>query len=249
MTIRTILIDDEQPARDVVKHYLKDFSEIEIIAEVADGFSGLKAIQEMKPDLVFLDVQMPKLTGLELLELLDQPPLIIFSTAYDQYAIKAFEMNAIDYLLKPYSKERFSQAVQKAIVQASAVNRTAQPVQNLVKTLEETPEFLQRIAVKSRHKVSVIPVDEIIFLEAEGDYVMIHTKDAKHLKEKTMKYFETHLDPAQYIRIHRSYIVNARFIDRIEYYDKENYAVLLKNGAKLRASTTGYKILKQVLNM
>lgn len=249
MIIRAIIIDDEQPARDVVKHYLKDFNEIEIIGEVADGFSGLKAIQELKPDLVFLDVQMPKLTGLELLELLDQPPLIIFSTAYDQYAIKAFEMNAIDYLLKPYSKERFTQAVQKAFSQAGNVSRIAQPVQNLVKTLEESPEFLQRIAVKSRHKVSVIPVEEIIYLEAEGDYVMLHTKDARHLKEKTMKYFESHLDPGQYIRIHRSYIVNAKFIDRIEYYDKENYAVLMKHGAKLRASTTGYKTLKQALNM
>jgi len=249
MTLRTIIIDDEQPARDVIKHYLKDFSEVEIIGEVADGFSGLKSIQELKPDLVFLDVQMPKLTGLELLELLDQPPLIIFSTAYDQYAIKAFEMNAIDYLLKPYSKERFTQAVLKAISQAGNITRSIQPVQNLVKTLEESPEFLQRIAVKSRHKVSVVPVEEIIYLEAEGDYVMLHTKDARHLKEKTMKYFESHLDPSQYIRIHRSYIVNAKFIDRIEYYDKENYAVLMKNGAKLRASITGYKILKQVLNM
>ena len=249
MALRTILIDDEQPAREVVKHYLKDFTEIEILGEFTDGFSGLKAIQELKPDLVFLDVQMPKLTGLELLDLLDQPPLIIFSTAYDQYAIKAFEMNAIDYLLKPYSKERFSQAVQKALLQAGSAGSVNAPVQNLVKTLEENPEFLQRIAVKSRHKVSVIPIDEIVYLEAEGDYVMIFTKDAKHLKEKTMKYFEVHLDPSQFIRIHRSFIVNARFIDRIEYYDKENYAVLTKTGARLRASTSGYKILKQALNM
>jgi len=249
MTLRTILVDDEQPARDVVKHYLKDFPEIEILGEFTDGFSGLKAIQELKPDLVFLDVQMPKLTGLELLDLLDQPPLIIFSTAYDQYAIKAFEMNAVDYLLKPYSKERFTQAVQKAIAQAASGIRQSAPVQNLVKTLDENPEFLQRIAVKSRHKVSVVPIDDIVYLEAEGDYVMIYTKDAKHLKEKTMKYFETHLDPGQFIRIHRSYIINARFIDRIEYYDKENYAVLTKTGAKLRASTSGYKTLKQVLNM
>jgi len=233
----------------VVKHYLKDFPEIEILGEFTDGFSGLKAIQELKPDLVFLDVQMPKLTGLELLDLLDQPPLIIFSTAYDQYAIKAFEMNAVDYLLKPYSKERFTQAVQKAIAQAASGIRQSAPVQNLVKTLDENPEFLQRIAVKSRHKVSVVPIDDIVYLEAEGDYVMIYTKDAKHLKEKTMKYFETHLDPGQFIRIHRSYIINARFIDRIEYYDKENYAVLTKTGAKLRASTSGYKTLKQVLNM
>ena len=232
-----------------MKHYLKDFTEIEILGEFTDGFSGLKAIQELKPDLVFLDVQMPKLTGLELLDLLDQPPLIIFSTAYDQYAIKAFGMNAIDYLLKPYSKERFSQAVQKALLQAGSAGSVNAPVQNLVKTLEENPEFLQRIAVKSRHKVSVIPIDEIVYLEAEGDYVMIFTKDAKHLKEKTMKYFEVHLDPSQFIRIHRSFIVNARFIDRIEYYDKENYAVLTKTGARLRASTSGYKILKQALNM
>ncbi|MCX6268308.1 MAG: LytTR family transcriptional regulator DNA-binding domain-containing protein [Bacteroidetes bacterium] len=249
MLLRTILIDDEQPARDVVKYYLKDFAGIEIIGEFTDGFSGLKAIQELKPDLVFLDVQMPKLTGLELLDLLDEPPLIIFSTAYDQYAIKAFEMNAIDYLLKPYSKERFTQAVQKALAQAGSGIVASAPVQKLVKTLDENPEFLQRIAVKSRHKVSVVPIDEIIYLEAEGDYVMLHTKDSRHLKEKTMKYFETHLDPAQFIRIHRSYIVNARFIDRIEYYDKENYAVITKNGAKLRASTSGYKILKQALNM
>jgi two-component system LytT family response regulator len=249
MKLKTVLIDDEQPARDVVKHYLKDFSEIEIIAECSDGFTGLKTIQELKPDLVFLDVQMPKLTGLELLELLEQPPLIIFSTAYDQYAIKAFEMNAIDYLLKPYSKERFTQALQKAIAQAGSGSKTEVPVQNLVKTLEESPEFLQRIAVKSRHKVSVVPVDEIIYLEAEGDYVMIHTKDARHLKEKTMKYFESHLEPGRFIRIHRSFIVNTAFIDRIEYYDKENYSVLMKHGAKLRASTTGYKLLKQVLNM
>lgn len=249
MSIRTILIDDEQPARDVIKYYLKDFNEIEIIGEFSDGFTGLKGIQELKPDLVFLDVQMPKLTGLELLELLDQPTSIIFSTAYDQYAIKAFEMNAVDYLLKPYSKERFSQALQKAITVIGSGQNPQAPVQKLVKTLEENPEYLQRIAVKSRHKVSVIPIEDIVYLEAEGDYVMMHTKDARHLKEKTMKYFEAHLDPAMFIRIHRSYIVNVQFIDRIEYYDKENYAVLMKQGAKLRASTTGYKTLKQLLNM
>lgn len=247
--LKTILIDDEQPARDVVRHYLKDFPTIEILGEFSDGFSGLKAIQDLKPDLVFLDVQMPKLTGLELLDLLEQPPMIIFSTAYDHYAIKAFEMNAVDYLLKPYSKERFTQAVNKAIATAASGPRPENPVQNLVRTLDENPEYLLRIAVKSRHKVTVIPIDEVIYFEAEGDYVMIHTKDARHLKEKTMKYFETHLDPEQFIRIHRSYIVNARYIDRIEYYDKESYMVLTKTGSKLKASTSGYKLLKQALNM
>ena len=249
MKLRTILIDDEQPAKDIMKHYLQDFPEIEIIGEFSDGFSGLKAIQDLKPDLVFLDVQMPKLTGLELLELLDQPPLIIFSTAYDQYAIKAFEMNAVDYLLKPYSKERMVQAVQKALAQNISAERSAAKVQDLVKTLESNPEYLQRIAVKSRHKVSVIPVDDIIFLEAEGDYVMIHTAESKHLKEKTMKYFETHLDPERFIRVHRSSIVNADFIHRLELYDKESYMVILKNNLKVKASSNGYKLLKEKLHL
>lgn len=249
MKLKTLIIDDEQPARDIMKHYLKEFEEVEIIGEFFDGFSGLKAIQELKPDLVFLDVQMPKLTGLELLELLDQPPMIIFSTAYDHYAIKAFEMSAIDYLLKPYSKERLVQAVQKALTQAGTGEKSLSPVQNLVKTLEENTEYLQRIAVKSRHKVSVIPIDEIIFLEAEGDYVMIHTKDNKHLKEKTMKYFETHLDPDRFIRVHRSSIVNADHIHRLELYNKESYMVILKNNVSVKASSTGYKLLKEKLHL
>jgi len=244
-----LIIDDEEPARDIMKHYLKDIDEIEIIGEFVDGFSGLKAIQELKPDLVFLDVQMPKLTGLELLELLDRPPMIIFSTAYDHYAIKAFEMNAIDYLLKPYSKERLVQSVQKALTQTGTGEKTASQVQNLVKTLEENTEYLQRIAVKSRHKVSVIPVNEVIYLEAEGDYVMIHTKDNKHLKEKTMKYFETHLDPERFIRVHRSSIVNADHIHRLELYDKENYVIILKNNVSVRASSSGYKLLKEKLHL
>ena len=244
-----MIIDDEEPARDIMKHYLKDIDEIEIIGEFVDGFSGLKAIQELKPDLVFLDVQMPKLTGLELLELLDRPPMIIFSTAYDHYAIKAFEMNAIDYLLKPYSKERLVQSVQKALTQTGTGEKTASQVQNLVKTLEENTEYLQRIAVKSRHKVSVIPVNEVIYLEAEGDYVMIHTKDNKHLKEKTMKYFETHLDPERFIRVHRSSIVNADHIHRLELYDKENYVIILKNNVSVRASSSGYKLLKEKLHL
>jgi len=250
MSLRTILIDDEQPARDIMKHYLKEFTEIEIIGEFQDGFTGLKAIQELKPDLVFLDVQMPKLTGLELLELLDKPPIIIFSTAYDQYALKAFEMNAIDYLLKPYSKERLIQAVQKAIEKAAAGNKEDTHVEKLVKTLEDTnPEYLQRIAVKSRHKVSVIAIDEVIYLEAEGDYVMIHTKDNKHLKEKTMKYFESHLEPDRFIRVHRSFIINADYILRLELYDKESYRVILKNNAIIKASSTGYKLLKEKLQL
>jgi two-component system LytT family response regulator len=244
-----IIIDDEQPAREIIKHYLKKFPQINLLGDFPDGFSGLKAIQELKPDIVFLDIQMPKITGFELLELLEDPPYIIFSTAYDQYAIKAFEMTAVDYLLKPYSAERFEQAIKKVEEKILSRKPENKQVNNLVATLEANPEFLQRIAVKTRHKIEVIPVTEITHIEADDDYVTIHTGKEKFLKEKTMKFMESHLDPAQFVRIHRSYIVNVNSIARLELYQKESYNVLLKNGVSIRASTTGYKELKQLLNL
>jgi two-component system LytT family response regulator len=158
-------------------------------------------------------------------------------------------MNAIDYILKPYSRERFTQAVKKALANLQGGTAAKPDIQGILNVADEKDELLNRIAVKTRHKVHVLAVNEIIYLEAEGDYVMIHTREGNYLKEKTMKYFESHLDPEKYIRIHRSYIVNAESIERIELYDKESYSVLLKNGTSLRASTTGYKLLKQVLHM
>jgi two-component system, LytTR family, response regulator len=249
MNIRTLIIDDEKPARDLIKHYLKQFPEIEICGEYEDGFSGAKAINDLKPDLIFLDIQMPRLTGLELLELLEDPPLIIFSTAYDQYALRAFELNASDYLLKPYSGERFNQAIAKVLAKLGEKQAVKTPVSSVLSAMEENPELLQRIAVKNRHKIDVIPVDEILYIEAADDYVMIHTADKNVLKEKTMKFMETHLDPNQFVRIHRSYIVNVNFISRLELYEKESYAVVLKNGKTLKASLTGYKALKQMLKL
>jgi len=249
MPYKALIIDDESPARDIIRNYLKDTGEIEIAGEFADGFTGLKAIQEIKPDLVFLDIQMPKLSGFELLELLDSPPAIIFSTAFDQYAIRAFEENAVDYLLKPYSRDRFEQAVGKALQQLHQGSSYRKVVTSLIHTNEEQPELLNRIAVKIRHKVFVIPVVDIICLEADGDYVSIHSKEGKYLKEKTMKYFETHLDPSRFIRIHRSYIINIDFIDKIEYYDKESYAVKMKNGMSLKASSSGYRTLREKIKL
>jgi len=249
MKITVVIIDDEPPARQIIRQYLESFTDIEILGEYADGFSGLKAIQELHPDLVFLDIQMPKLTGFEVLELLDKPPAIIFSTAYDQFAIRAFEMNAIDYLLKPYSRDRFSRAVEKALQSLhSGASGDSGPA-GVLKTLEEAPEMLNRIAVKVRHKVHVIPVQEVEYLSADGDYVSIHSKGDRYLKEKTMRYFETHLDPAMFVRIHRSTIINVEFMDKLEYYDKESYAVLMKDGTRLKASTSGYKTLKEALNL
>lgn len=247
--ISTIIIDDEEPARNIIKQYLISFPSIEIIGEYADGFSGLKAINELKPELVFLDIQMPKLTGFELLELIEHKPKIIFSTAFDQYAIKAFEANAIDYLLKPYSKERFIIAINKVFEREKNSLENEIKIKSIVNTINERPDYIARIAVKSGNKIDVIATDDIIYLEAEGDYVMIYTPNDSYLKEKTMKYFETHLDNHQFIRIHRSFIVNINEIVRLEHYDKENYLAILKNNVKLKVSSNGHKLLKQVLHL
>ena len=249
MKYTALIIDDEPPARNIILEFLKWHPKVDIGWEFSDGFSALKGIQELNPDLLFLDIQMPKLTGFELLELIDNPPVIVFSTAFDQYAIKAFEHNAVDYLLKPYSRERFEQALGKALEILASGTRSIKSVRNILQTMDEKPEYMNRIAVKIRHKVYVIPVGDIHYIQADGDYVTIHSKNEKFLKEKTMQYFESHLDPARFVRIHRSAIINVDYIDKIEYYDRESHAVLLKSGVSLRASASGYKTLREVLKL
>jgi two-component system, LytTR family, response regulator len=244
--IKVIIIEDEQPARDLVKHYLSSHSNIEVIGEFADGFSGLKGINELKPDLIFLDIQMPKLTGFELLELLDEYPQIIFTTAFDQFALKAFEMNAVDYLLKPFSQERFDQAVSKVSEQKEKLG-ISEKVKKLSEHVAENIELLDRVVVKTGSKIKVIPVDQILYVESQDDYVMIYTTDGKYLKQQTMKYFEQHLDPKNFIRIHRSYIANIDAIKQLELYEKNAYVAVLSNGAKLKVSDSGYKVLKSVM--
>lgn len=245
--IRTLIIDDEEPARMLVRKFLEDFSEIEVLGECADGFTAVKSINEHNPDLMFLDVQMPKLSGFELLEIIEHKPQVIFTTAYDSYAIKAFDENAVDYLLKPFSRERFADAVKKVV--GRIASQTEQNFTEVIALAEEETEILQRIAVKSGSKIEIIAIGDIVYLESEGDYVMIHTKEGKFLKEKTMKYFEQHLDPDTFIRIHRSYIININEISRIELFEKENYIVKLKNGDQVKASSSGYKALKDALKL
>jgi Response regulator of the LytR/AlgR family len=245
--IRTLIIDDEEPARVLVRKFLEDFSEIEVIDECADGFAAVKSINEHNPDLIFLDVQMPKLSGFELLEIIEHKPQVIFTTAYDSYAIKAFDENAVDYLLKPFSRERFADAVRK--VMGRIASQTEQSYSDVIALAEEKTEILQRIAVKSGSKIEIIAGSDIVYLESEGDYVMIHTKTGKFLKEKTMKYFEQHLDPDSFIRIHRSSIININEISRIELFEKESYIIKMKNGDQVKASNSGYKALKDALKL
>ncbi|MBS1917414.1 MAG: LytTR family transcriptional regulator DNA-binding domain-containing protein [Bacteroidetes bacterium] len=246
--MKTLIIDDEPLARSIVKEYLKDFPQIELMQECNDGFEGVKAIQQHQPDLIFLDIQMPKINGFEMLELIEKPPLVIFTTAFDEYAIKAFENHAVDYLLKPFSKERFNKAIAKFLDQSNT-GTSKNNTQSLLEAVPASPVQNNRIVVKTAGKIKIIPVEEIHYLEASDDYVKIHTKEGNFLKNKTMGYFEQSLNPGQFVRTHRSYIVNVQLITRIEPYEKEGYLVILKTGAQVPVSKNGYAKLKQVLGM
>lgn len=247
--IRVLIVDDESLARDLVRKYLEDIPGIEIMGECGNGFDALKSVQELKPDLVFLDIQMPKLDGFELLEVLTEKPEIIFTTAFDQYAIRAFEMNAVDYLLKPFSKDRLKQAVEKAkqrIGTASAGAKDVSPgTPALLKHLEDSKQILERVITRLGSKITVTLVDKIRYIESADDYVMIHSETGDHLKEKTMKYFEEHLPGDQFIRIHRKYIVNITQIKSLELYSKDSYLAFLKTGEKLNVSAEGYRRLRE----
>ncbi len=246
--IKVIIIDDEQLARDLLKSYLSGDQRLEVIKECSNGFEGVLAINEMKPDLVFLDIQMPKITGFEMLELLTDPPVIIFSTAYEDFAVRAFEANAVDYLLKPYPAERVQAAVEKALKRIQSGSGNREELDKLSRSHEENGELLSRIVVKLGTKIRIIPVETIEYLESEDDFVMIYCKEGHFLKQKTMKYFETHLDPKKFIRIHRSCIVNTTQLAEIQQYGKESWILLTKQGTKLKISKSGYLTLKQFLS-
>ncbi|MEN8247958.1 MAG: response regulator [Bacteroidota bacterium] len=240
--ISSYIIDDEKPARDLLKVYLDELSNIEIIGEAENGFEGAKLVNEHKPDLIFLDIQMPKINGFEMLELLDYEPKVIFCTAYDKYAIQAFEKNAVDYLLKPFPKERLLDALNKVAV----VETGSSSVKSILK---EYPDILGRIVVKDRKEIVIIDVNEINFIEAQDDYVAINTSKGKWLKQKTMKYYEEALDPTKFVRVHRSYILNLLEIAKIDKMGKETYVSVLKSGKNIPVSTTGYQKLKMHLGL
>ena len=244
--ISTILIDDEPLARAIIKEYTAAFPQLNIVQECNDGFEGLKAIMQHRPQLIFLDVQMPKINGFEMLELIEEPPAVIFVTAFDEYAIKAFESHAIDYLLKPFSRERFNKAIEKFLEQS--VNHS-HPVQPVPESFSLSPQQRQRVVVKISGKIKIIPVDDIHYLEAADDYVRIHTKEGGFLKNRTMSHFEKSLDGNVFVRTHRSFIVNVQQITRIDPYEKESYVARLKNGSQVAVSKSGYAKLKLVLGL
>ncbi|WKK57636.1 MULTISPECIES: LytTR family DNA-binding domain-containing protein [unclassified Sphingobacterium] len=245
--IKTILIDDEPLARSMVLEYLQQHPEFQVLAECNDGFEGVKAIQQHQPDLIFLDIQMPKLTGFEMLELLDSHPHIIFTTAFDEYALKAFEKNAIDYLLKPIRPDRFEKAIDKFKASFQSNANPKLETEKLQETLEE--ESLERIVVKTGAQIKIIPVQQINYLEAYDDYVKIHTNDGMYLKNKTMSSFEKQLDGKQFVRVHRSFIVRVDLLQKIEPMEKDSYIATLSSGGKVNISKSGYARLKQVIGL
>lgn len=248
MMKKIVIIDDEPLARSIVAEYIGSFKDLEVVAECNNGYEGVKAIHQHKPDLIFLDIQMPKINGFEMLELLDAIPPVIFTTAFDEYAIKAFEANAVDYLLKPFSKDRFKDAVEKWLFKASSASQE-KSIRSLIESSDKQADEKNRIVVKTNSEISIVPVAEVFYIEAYDDYVKIFTKDTYYLKKKTMNYYEEVLDPSQFFRAHRSFIINLQQLTRIEPLEKNTYVALLKSGKKVPLSRSAYSKLKEKLGI
>lgn len=243
--LKAIIIDDEDLARSLVREYLGAFADIDIVADCANGFEAVKAITELNPDILFLDIQMPKLNGFEVLELVQHNPAVIFVTAFDEYALRAFEVHAVDYLLKPFTKERFDQAL--ALVRERLRRNEPQPLAEVVATARDKDVPLERVLVRDGSKVHVIPVEKIDYIEAQDDYIALKAEGKTHLKQQRLAELETLLEPRRFVRIHRSYILNIERLARIELYAKDSRVAILKDGTQLQVSRAGYDKLKGLL--
>lgn len=240
-----IVVDDEAPAREIVTEYLASDERFEVVAQCANGYEAVRAVADRRPDLLFLDIQMPKLDGFEVLELLEQKPKVVFVTAYDEYAIRAFEVRAVDYLLKPFTAARFAEVLERA---ADAVRRDRpQALDELAGDVAAARGPLQRIVVRDGSAIEVVPVQRIDYLEAQDDYVCIVTRGRKLSKQKTLSELGEQLDAARFIRVHRSYIVNLESLARVEPYAKDSRVAILKDGTRVPVSRAGWERLRGML--
>ena len=242
---KALIVDDEELARHVIREFLQSHAEIEIAAECGNGIEAVKAVAEHKPNLIFLDVQMPKLTGFDVLELIGTEVPVIFVTAYDQYAMRAFDVHAVDYLLKPIGRERFDAALERA---KSRLGGKMPPAHELAASARPPQQFLERLVAKDGTKVTLIPVAKLDYAEAQDDYVALASQGKKHLKQQTIAGLEAGLNPDSFVRIHRSYIVNLERVVRIEPYGKESRLAILADGTRLPISRAGYGRLKALLD-
>jgi two-component system LytT family response regulator len=243
--IRAVIVDDEELARQMLREFLSAHQEIEIAAECANGFEAVKAVTELKPDLIFLDIQMPKLDGFEVLELIGTDRAVVFVTAYDEYAIRAFDIHAVDYLLKPFGAERFETALQRARQRLGG--KLPAPAE-LSSSARPPSQPLERIVVRDGTRVFIIPIAKLDYAEAQDDYVALVSEGKKHLKQQTISSLEGILDPSRFLRIHRSYIVNLEKVTKVEPYSKDNYMVVLSNGTQIPVSRSGYARLRDFLD-
>jgi len=264
--LRTVIVDDEAPARNLLREYLGAHAEVEIVGECANGFEAVKVVGEATPDLVFLDVQMPKLDGFEVLELLDPGPMVVFSTAYDEYALKAFEVHAVDYLLKPYGRDRLAEALERVRerIRARATSGAAavppvpaapvptpeasdvSPVR-LAAAARPPGQWLERLLVKDGANVHVIPIDSVDYLEAQDDYVEIHAGGKSWLKTQPLTDLAEGLDPQRFVRVHRSFVLQVDRIARLELYAKDSRVAILRDGKEIDVSRAGYARLKELM--
>ncbi len=243
--LKAIIVDDEDLARVIVREYLAAHSDIRIIAECANGFEAVKAVNECKPDLLFLDIQMPKLSGFEVLDLIGRDLAVIFVTAYDQHALRAFEVNAVDYLLKPFSAERFSEALDRA---RQRIGRGEEiPASKVIAASRQKGSFLERVLIRDGPRVHVLPVDKIDYIEAQDEYVCVKSAGKGYLKQETLGELQSQLDPVRFIHIHRSYILNVDRLARLELYAKDSRVAILNDGTRLPVSRAGYSRLKPLL--
>jgi two-component system LytT family response regulator len=239
-----IIVDDEEPARLILKEYLAAEPDAVLLAECRNGFEAVKAVTELEPDLVFLDVQMPKLDGFEVVELIGPGPTIVFVTAFDQHALRAFEVNALDYLLKPVAPERFSAALARA---RTRTRQPSLPIQKIVAEARPERQNLERIVIKQGADVVVLPIAEVDYIEAQDDYVSIHSRGREWLKQQRMTALESALDSSIFVRIHRSYLLNLDCLSKLEADGKDSRVAILKDGTRLPVSRTGHVRLKQLL--
>lgn len=250
--LRAAVVDDEELARQVLREYLGRHPEIEIVAECANGFEAVKAVAELKPDLVFLDIQMPKLDGFEVLELIGRGPAVIFVTAHDNHAIRAFEVHAVDYLLKPVGAERFEAALgrvkERLAESATTHHRPAPSAADLAAAARPPAQYVDRIPVREGTSVVIIPASKLDYVEAQDDYVALVSQGKKHLKQQTISSMEAALDPSRFLRIHRSYIVNLERVARLEPYGKDSYVAVLADRVQLPVSRAGYTRLRAFLD-
>ncbi len=245
-TLRVVIVDDEPLARTVVREYLKRHPGVEVVAECGNGFDAVKAVAELSPDLMFLDVQMPKLNGFEVLELIGRQVPVIFTTAYDQYALRAFEVHAVDYLLKPFSEERFAEALSRARARLQAQRDAAGP-RGAGRRGAAASGPVERVLIRDGSQVHVLPVEKIDYVEAQDDYVCFKAEGKQYLKDQTMGALEAQLDPARFVRIHRSYLLNIERIARVELYAKDSRVAILRDGTRLPVSRAGYARLSKLL--